>query len=344
MLLQFARRMATSSKPYVEMCKVGIIGSNGGIGRHLALMLKLNNYVTDLGLYSASDSRGVAVDLSHIDTQARVTAYSGEQKNLIEAMKCCDLVVVTAGLAHSEKVKTRSELFKANGELMLKFTKAIACACHEKMPLIHIVTNPVNSLVPICAEYLKYISCYDPRKVSGSCSIDTTRARTFLSQLKNVDPKKYNVPVIGGHSSKTITPLVSQIKPAIDMSPQEQEKLSYRIIHGVDEVLNAKKGAGTAQLALGYCVERFCNSYLSTIYGAKDVMEVGFVPADINECEFFGCNFTLDKNGVKECQRLPKMTEMEIHRYYEAVENVKKNIYRAREFVQNYLRQQKEKA
>lgn len=344
MLLQFIRHMASKSPSvHVEMCKVGVIGANGGIGRHLALLLKLNEYVTDISLYSTMDTRGVAVDLSHINTKARVWAYSGDEKNLIESLKCCDLVVIVTGLAYSEKIKNRSDLFEANAELMVKLTKAIASACHDKMPLIHIVTNPVNAMVPICAEYLKSIGCYDPRKVTGSSSIDSMRARTFLTQLKHVDPGQYVVPVVGGHSSKSITPLLSQIKPPIELTLEEQKQLADRIINGFDEVVKAKKGTGTAQLAVAHCVAHFCNSFFRTIYGEKHVMEAGFVPADVNEMEFFACDFLLDKNGVKECQRLPPMREFEIELYYRAVEYVKKSIDRAKEFVGNYLKKEKEK-
>ncbi len=111
--------------------------------------------------------------------------------------------------------------------------------------VIAIVTNPVNSTVPIAAETLKKLGVYDPRKVSeasswgvtgarqgrtGSCakhelalvrascsqvlgvtSLDVVRANTFVAEAKGLDLKDVDVPVIGGHAGATILPLLSQV-------------------------------------------------------------------------------------------------------------------------------------
>lgn len=316
----------------IEVCKICIIGANGGIGRHLALNLKLCKYITDLALYDIVETAGIKEDLSHIATSTRVSNYTGDEKALIESLKCSNIVVILAGQAHSPKFTSREAMFDANAELMLKFMKAIACACHKNMPFIHMVTNPVNALVPLCAEYLKDIGCYDPRKIIGSSSVDAMRARTFLGQVVNLDPRKITVPVIGGHSAGSITPLVSQSKPQFELSPKVQQQLEDRIVHGASEVVKAKNGQGAAQLSMGHCVAKFCESVCRAIYGEKKVVEVGYVPADVNELEYFACNFSLDKDGITECHRLPPMSEYEAELYCKAVEDVKSNIAKAKEF------------
>ncbi|XP_065361384.1 uncharacterized protein LOC135955036 [Calliphora vicina] len=323
----------------VEMCKICILGANGGIGRHLALNLKLNKYVTDLALYDIVSCNGIREDLSHIDTNSRITDHSGGEKALIDSLKCSNIVVVLAGQAHSPKFNSREAMFDANAELMLNFMNAIAKACPHNMPFIHIVTNPVNALVPLCAEYLKNLGFYNPRRLIGSTSVDSMRACTFLGQLVDCDPSKLIVPVVGGHSAGSITPLVSQSKPSFGLNAKDQQQLEDRIVHGAGEVVQAKNSHGAAQLAMGHCVAKFCNSICRAIYGAQNVVEVGYVPSDVNELAFFACNFSVDSEGIKECHRLPPMSEYETELYCKAVKDVQNNIDNAKEFLRKYKKE-----
>ncbi len=75
-----------------------------------------------------------------------------------------------------------------------------------------IITNPVNSTVPIAAETLKALGVYDPKKVIGVTSLDIVRANTFVAEAKGLDVKDVDVPVIGGHAGVTILPLLSQVR------------------------------------------------------------------------------------------------------------------------------------
>ena len=51
-----------------------------------------------------------------------------------------------------------------------------------------IISNPVNSTVPIVAEVFKAHGIFDPKKVFGVTTLDVVRASTFISDLKNLDP------------------------------------------------------------------------------------------------------------------------------------------------------------
>lgn len=53
------------------------MGASGGIGQPLSMLLKNNPLVTELTLYDIVNTPGVAADLSHIDTQSKVTGYTG---------------------------------------------------------------------------------------------------------------------------------------------------------------------------------------------------------------------------------------------------------------------------
>lgn len=52
--------------------KVAVLGAAGGIGQPLSLLLKGNTTITELALYDVANTAGVAADLSHINTPAKV--------------------------------------------------------------------------------------------------------------------------------------------------------------------------------------------------------------------------------------------------------------------------------
>nr|CAH7765789.1 unnamed protein product [Callosobruchus chinensis] len=79
-------------------------------------------------------------------------------------------------------------------------------------------TNPINSIVPMCAEALKKVGGFNPTTLFGITSIDTVRANTFVAQCQGVEPECVMVPVIGGHSEETMVPVLSQTKPCADFS------------------------------------------------------------------------------------------------------------------------------
>lgn len=65
---------------------MAVCGASGGIGQPLSLLLKQSPLVTKLSLYDIVHTPGVAADLSHIDTPAKVTGYNGAE-NLETALK-----------------------------------------------------------------------------------------------------------------------------------------------------------------------------------------------------------------------------------------------------------------
>lgn len=67
------------------------MGAAGGIGQPLALLMKNCKMVTELSVYDVAPfTMGVAADLSHIETPAKVKGYMG-QENLEAALKACDV-------------------------------------------------------------------------------------------------------------------------------------------------------------------------------------------------------------------------------------------------------------
>ena len=128
---------------------------------------------------------------------------------------------------------TRDDLFNTNASIVKGLAEACAKACPDAAFLI--ISNPVNSTVPIFYEILKKHGVYNPRKLFGVTTLDVVRANTFVAENQGFDVAKTNVTVIGGHAGTTILPLLSQVKGA-KFTKEDIEALTHRIQFGGDEV------------------------------------------------------------------------------------------------------------
>jgi malate dehydrogenase len=144
--------------------KVCVVGAAGGIGQPLALLLKLSPRVHTLHLYDVVNTAGVKADISHINTTARVRAFTGPAQ-LADALSGCDLVVIPAGVPRKPGM-TRDDLFNINAGIVKSVCEVIVKAC--PCAIVNIISNPVNSTVPIAAETFKKFGVYDARRLFGA--------------------------------------------------------------------------------------------------------------------------------------------------------------------------------
>lgn len=140
--------------------------------------------------------QGVAADLSHINTKSTVQGFLGDTKDpskdqLPQALEGAELVVITAGIiaacvasyllcmkcrdlsrdtymhASLRRPSTtsgiarkpgmsRDDLFNINAGIIANLAVGVAKVCPKAFILV--VTNPVNSTVPIVSEVLKGIA------------------------------------------------------------------------------------------------------------------------------------------------------------------------------------------
>ena len=89
--------------------KVAVLGAAGGIGQPLSLLLKINSLVSELSLFDIVNTPGVAADLSHINSNAVVKGYKGDDQ-LEEALTGAKIVVIPAGVPRKPGM-TRDDLF-----------------------------------------------------------------------------------------------------------------------------------------------------------------------------------------------------------------------------------------
>jgi len=295
-------RVALGERGY----KVAVLGASGGIGQPLSLLLKLDSKVSELSLFDVVRTPGVAADISHCSTPAKVAGFTGMEE-IGKALQGCDVVVIPAGVPRKPGM-TRDDLFNTNASIV----KGLAEACAKNCPnaAFLVISNPVNSTVPIFAEVLKNNKVYNPRKLFGVTTLDVVRANTFVAENQKLDVKKLNVPVIGGHAGTTILPLLSQV-PGTNFSEADIAALTHRIQFGGDEVVKAKDGAGSATLSMAYAGQIFTSRVLEGLSGAPNVVECSFVENNLTAAPFFSTPIRLGKNGVEEVLHFGKLSAFE---------------------------------
>ena len=240
--------------------KVSVLGAAGGIGQPLSLLLKLQLPAgSDLSLYDVAPfTPGVAVDLSHIPTDVSVAGFVGDQTE--QAMQDSDIVVIPAGVPRKPGM-SRDDLFNMNAGIVRDLIDAGTRACPNAC--FAIVTNPVNSTVPIAAEVLKAAGVYDPRKLFGVTTLDVIRSNTFVAERVGKTTAEVDVDVIGGHSGVTILPLLSSVE-GVSLSQADIEELTPRIQEAGTEVVEAKAGAGSATLSMAQAAARHSEALVIT--------------------------------------------------------------------------------
>lgn len=122
---------------------------------------------------------------------------------------------------------TRDDLFKINAGIVRELVTGVAKFCPKAFVLI--ISNPVNSTVPIAAEVLKAHGVLDATRLFGVTTLDVVRASTFTAEIVGEkDSRKIVVPVVGGHSGNTIVPLLSLAQPACKIPADKLDGLVHR--------------------------------------------------------------------------------------------------------------------
>lgn len=336
--------------------KVAVLGAAGGIGQPLSLLLKMvrpsevglikafadnawfalkeqNPMVTELALYDLKGTEGVAADISHINTPSKVTAYDGEEK-LNDAVKSSDLVTIPAGMPRKPGM-TRDDLFKANAGIVANLVKSVGK--NSPRALINLITNPVNSTVPVAAKVLEDMNAHDPARLFGVTTLDVVRAKKFLSEEKGIDPINTHLPVVGGHAGKTILPLFSQAQPAVALDDEQTARLTKRVQEAGTEVVNAKGGAGSATVSMAYAAALFADACMRGMQGDTNVVECAYVQSSVTKLPFMASPVTLGRKGAMEVHEPGEMNEYERACFEEMQQELSDSIQRGYDFVNHEL-------
>ena len=288
---------------------VAVLGAAGGIGQPLSLLLKRTALVEHLHLYDIANVAGVAADVSHVNSDATVRGFTGPAQ-LGAALSGAHLVVIPAGIPRKPGM-SRDDLFNVNAGIVRDLVAA--CAKHCPKAILNIISNPVNSTVPIAAEVLKKEGVYDPKKLLGVTHLDVMRARSFVAEALGADPCAVDVPVVGGHAGITILPLLSQTSTGqtrsqsrVALTPTQIEHLTERVQNGGTEVVNAKAGAGSATLSMAAASAEFAAACLRALAGHRNVTVCAYVASDaVKDVPFFATKLRLGRQGVEHNYGLP---------------------------------------
>lgn len=154
---------------------------------------------------------------------------------------------------------TRDDLFNINAGIVKGLIETAAEVAPKAFILV--ISNPVNSTVPISAEVLKSKNVFNPQRLFGVTTLDIVRAETFVAGIVGEkEPQKLTIPVVGGHSGETIVPLFSKATPAVNIPKEKYNDLVKRVQQGGDEVVKAKDGGGSATLSMAYAGFRCVSS------------------------------------------------------------------------------------
>ncbi|CAK9782535.1 malate dehydrogenase [Cutaneotrichosporon oleaginosum] len=329
------------------MVKAVVCGAAGGIGQPLSLLLKLNPSVTELSLYDVVNAHGVATDLSHINTPATVKGFLPADNGAEKALAGADIVVIPAGVPRKPGM-TRDDLFKVNAGICATLAQAIANACPKAF--VCVISNPVNSTVPVFAETFRKAGCYDPKRLFGVTTLDVVRASTFVAEVigKPQESSKYAIPVVGGHSGKTILPLLTQSDPQIPSAilndKEKRDALVYRIQFGGDEVVKAKDGAGSATLSMAQAGAQFASWVIDAAFNGKQRVVQSYIDLSAAEggegikkeiggdCQWFSVNVELGRDGVQNILPIGNIDEQEQALLKEAVAELGPSIKKGLDF------------
>lgn len=291
------------------------------------------NSVSHLALYDIVNM-GMSVDLSHISTNVKVTGHSGETQ-LSECLDGANIVMIPAGIPRKPGM-TRDDLFNINAGIVKKLTSACAQYCPDAHLLI--ISNPINSTVPIAYESMKALGVAKPN-VFGVTTLDLVRARTFVGELKHIPPEEVKINVIGGHSGPTIVPLLSGIKN-VNFTQNEVDSITKRVQYGGDEVVKAKDGGGSATLSMAFAAREFYRSFVQALNNSPNSLNsnlVSFVKCDLVPSGYCATEIELDSKGLVRTLPLPEMNEHEKGLFKIATNDLEKDVRKGIEFAQKPL-------
>lgn len=319
---------------------MAILGAAGGIGQPLSLLMKSDAHsrIVDLRLYDIANM-GMAADLAHIPTATRVRGYSGENE-LPLALDAAEVVIIPAGVPRKPGM-TRDDLFNINASIV----KSLVTACAKYCPRAHllIISNPVNSTVPIAYETMLKAGVSRP-SVFGVTTLDMVRARAFVGEAKGVDPAFVAVRVIGGHSGSTIVPLLSTARGPngenFTFTKEERKMLVQRIQFGGDEVVKAKAGTGSATLSMAFAAKEFYDQFVTVLDGNNMAggKPIAFVKTDSYPTGYFASELDLANDGsIVKVAKIEKdnIPPEEQELFQIALNDLAKDVRKGEEFVRS---------
>lgn len=99
------------------------------------------------------------------------------QSQLENSLTEMDLVIIPTGVPRKPGM-TKDDLLNINAVIVRTLCKGIA-KCYPNA-IVNVMSNPVNSTIPITTEVFKKAGTYNPKHLLGVTTLDVLRANTFV--------------------------------------------------------------------------------------------------------------------------------------------------------------------
>lgn len=305
----FARKLTFNTRNYAsksDCMRVAILGANGQIGQPLAMMLKNSNYVDELALYDVCSTKSLGMELAHIDTRCKVQSYSKAQ--LDEALMNSNIVVIVASAPHASDLDFKC-MFRPNAHIIYELTTAFARICPRAF--LAIATNPLNSIVPVSCDVLHRRRVFDERRVFGITSVDVMRTNVATARIIGVKAEKVKVPVIGGHSDKTIVPVLSRCDPSASFEPDEITDVTNYVQTASENLVKASR-PGTLSMCSAFAIARFIISLARALRNEPNIIECAYVRSNLySSLKYLVTPLKLSPVGIESNLGIPPLSEYE---------------------------------
>ncbi|XP_063530854.1 malate dehydrogenase-like [Cydia strobilella] len=318
-----ARRMFLHTKPEIRPKEPGkkgkfqvtIIGLNP-VAQSLSLLLKNHPLVGRIVLYDRPKyTYGVGLDLSHIPSGSIAEGRAG---HVGAALHNADIVCLACGELRKPG-QTDYDLFKVNADLLIHPIQELCRLCPDAFVVD--LTEPVNYTIPLISRIMETEEAYNKNKVLGVTSVDSMRAQARLHQLYDIPElfKDIHVPVICGHSASTSVPLVSHVRPWVNIDP----KGAANVIEFVRESGNGMLQSGSYQTSqlTAFAGVQTVSAILNALSGTPDA-QIALVANDAYKTKFFASPVKIQKDGISEIVDFKVISNIEQTYLNESIEEL----------------------
>ena len=253
--------------------------------------------------------------------------------NDYHAIRDCDVVVITAGIARKPGMD-RMDLLKTNVEIVKSAAQAIAQ--YAPNAVVVVVSNPLDVISMVA---LRETGFALKRVVGMAGVLDATRFRYFVAEALDVAPVDVSAMVLGGHGDHMV-PLprytsVGGIPITELMDEASIERLVQRTREGGAEIVQLLK-TGSAYYAPGASAAKMVEAVVKDekrLVAAAAYLRGEYGHSDI----FLGVPVLLGSNGVERIVKLD-LSAAEQAQLDASAASVRKGVESSRKLLQGGLR------
>ncbi len=226
--------------------KIAIIGL-GSVGSAVATAVVNTGLAHEVVLFDRDGvrARAAAEDLGHASVfsyDIKITAV-----NNYRGIRGSEIVIIAAG-ANQRPGETRTDLLKANANVINDIVPRVMANVDAKTVKLVIVTNPLDVMVMLAQKISKLPSA---RVIGTGTMLDSARLRTILARQLSVSPQSINAYVLGEHGDSSVINWSSASIGGVDLNlfcrqtkislPQTTRKtIEHRVHNAAYEIIRGR--------------------------------------------------------------------------------------------------------